>query len=151
MNRYDELRRKQQAEFNSLPLKAAFGERQFIEMMKEWGLCHGRNGKPSDNDIKQIAHIYAGMYIQKKDIPLYREVRARHDAEMQKAIAEDLTGEGFIYEMFYSELANHEYGYTGDSEETLDCLGYTYDDIHKDERLMNGLTKAKKQIMQEAE
>lgn len=47
--------------------------------------------------------------------------------EREAAIAEDKTGDGFIYQMFLCELSNHEYNYTEDVEETLDALGYTWE------------------------
>ena len=50
---------------------------------------------------------------------------ARHHRELQEAIGADPTGRGFIYEMFRTELSNHEYAYTQDVSETLDCLGIT--------------------------
>lgn len=37
VNRYAELRQRQQEEFNQLPLGFAFSDKQFNEMMKEWG------------------------------------------------------------------------------------------------------------------
>ena len=49
-----------------------------------------------------------------------------------------------MYQMFRSELANHEYGYTGDIEETLDAVGVTLDDLNKHENLRKGLAKALK-------
>ena len=69
-----------------------------------------------------------------------------HDAELQAAIAEDKTGEGFIYEMFLYELDNHEYGYTRDTEDTLDALGYTAEEILGDSRLKRGIEKAVTEI-----
>lgn len=51
--------------------------------------------------------------------------------------------------MFLYELANHEYGYTGELEDTLDALGYTAEDINADKRLLHGLERATKRIMEE--
>ena len=52
----------------------------------------------------------------------------------------------FIYDMFYAELANHEYGYTGDITDTVEALGYTVDDLNADKRLLKGLKKAMDQF-----
>ena len=41
---------------------------------------------------------------------------------MAAAIAEDKTGDGFLYQMFLCELDNHEYGGTGGSKDTADAL-----------------------------
>ena len=38
MNKYLELKMKQAKEFRKLPMKAAFGDKQFKQIMKEWGL-----------------------------------------------------------------------------------------------------------------
>lgn len=139
MNRYAEMRQRQQEEVNALPLGFAFGNKQFDEMMRGWGL-------DPDKDVDKIFRIPAGGYVQKKDAPLLHETVDRHDAELQAAIAEDATGEGFIYEMFLCELDNHEYGYTRDTEDTLDALGYTADEVLGDPRLKRGIEKAVTEI-----
>lgn len=140
-NRYAELRQRQQEEFNALPLGFAFGNKQFEEMMERWGLNAHKQA-----DLDKIYSIGYGGYIQKKDADLLHKTRARHDAEMQAAIAEDTTGEGFIYEMFLYELDNHEYGYTRDTEDTLDALGYTAAEVLGDPRLKRGIEKAVTEI-----
>ena len=55
-------------------------------------------------------------------------------------------GTGYIYQMFLYELANHEYGYTGDVTDTLDALGLTEDEIANSKPLLHGLNKAIKEI-----
>lgn len=137
-NRYAELRNKQQAEVNAFPMGFAFSDKQFEEMMAKWGLT------PDDTD--KIYRGPGGMFYRKSDAPALHEMMARHDREMKEAIAADETGEGFIYEMFSYELANHEYGYTLDPEDTLEALGYTLDEIKADERLRRGIWKAAKEI-----
>lgn len=87
-----------------------------------------------------------GGYYKKSDAQLIRDTFSRHEAEREAAIAEDKTGEGFIYEMFLYELHNHEYGYTMDTEDTLDALGYTADEVLSDPRLKRGIEKAVTEI-----
>lgn len=140
-NAYDDLRNRQQAEFNKLPIGAAFSNKQFNEMMEAWGL--------TENDTDKILHIGGGCYIRKTDRDLVRTTATRHHEELEAAIGSDETGEGFIYEMFLSELYNHEAGYTGDYEETLDALGYTLEEVSADERLARGLMKAWETIIEE--
>lgn len=111
MNKYAKLRQRQQEEFNALPLGFAFGQKQFDEMMRGWGL-------DPEKDIDKIYSIGAGGYVQKKDAELLHETHKRLDEEIEAAIAADETGEGFIYEMFLYELDNHEFGYTMDTEDT---------------------------------
>lgn len=139
MNKYAELRQRQQEEFNALPLGFAFSRKQFDEMMQEWGL-------DPEKDLDKILRIPGGGYVQKKDADLLHQTTERHDKEMEAAIAEDKTGEGFIYEMFLYELDNHEYGYTRDTEDTLDALGYTAEEVLNDPRLKRGIEKAVTEI-----
>ena len=141
MNKYAELRQRQQEEFNALPLGFAFSQKQFDEMMRDWGL-------DPEKDCGKIYRIPAGGYVQKKDADLLHQTTERHSAEMAAAIAEDKTGEGFIYEMFFCELDNHEYGYTGDSENTLYALGYTMRQVMADKRLLRGFEKACRAILE---
>ncbi len=51
--------------------------------------------------------------------------------------------------MFYDEMCDHEYGYTGDTSDALDALGYTLDEVLADDRLMHGLEKATREIMEQ--
>lgn len=138
-NRYAVLREKQQEEFNKLPLGFAFSNKQFDEMMKGWGL-------DPDKDLDKIYRIPGGGFVQKKDHALLHETMDRHKKEMEEAIAADLDGTGFVYEMFLYEMDNHEYGYTGDLEDTLDALGMTLEEISASEKLLAGLEKAKKKV-----
>ena len=85
MNRYAQLRQRQQEEFNALPLGFAFGRKQFDEMMEGWGL-------DPEKDLNKICSIGAGGYIQKKDVGLLRQASERHREELAAAIAEDETG-----------------------------------------------------------
>ena len=140
MNKYAELRQRQQQEVNALPIGFAFGNRQFEEMMRGWGL-------DPEKDLDKIYRLgRTGGYYKKTDAQLIHDTFSRHDAELQAAIAEDKTGEGFIYEMFLCELDNHEYGYTMDTEETLDTLGYTADEVLADPRPKRGIEKAVTEI-----
>lgn len=72
---------------------------------------------------------------------------ARHRKERKDAITADETGEGFVYQMFRNELANHEYGWTGDPEETLEALGMTWEEVQNSEKLLKGFNRAASEIM----
>ena len=80
MNKYAELRQRQQEEFNALPLGFAFSQKQFDEMMRDWGL-------DPEKDCGKIYRIPAGGYVQKKDADLLHQTVERHDAELTAAIA----------------------------------------------------------------
>ncbi len=138
-NRYAILRKKQQEEFNKLPLGFAFSNEQFAEMMKGWGL-------DPDKDTDKIYRIPGGGFVQKKDHTLLHETMDKHQKEIEEAIEADVDGTGFVYEMFLYEMDNHEYGYTGDLEDTLEALGMTIEEIDGSEKLKAGLEKAKKEV-----
>ncbi len=142
MNDYQKMRNRHQQEFNMLPLGFALNQKQFNEMMRGWGLHPER-------DVKELTCIGNCGYIQKKDVELLRQTSARHKEELAAAIESDTTGDGFIFQMFYYELKNHEYGYTGDADDTLDTLNYTMEQVQSDQRLYRGFQQACKKIMEE--
>ena len=142
MNQYQEMRDRQQKEFNALPLGFAFARKQFNEMMRGWGLHPER-------DVKKVCAIGAGGYIQKKDVDVLLQTNTWHKQELAAAIKADTTGDGFIFQMFCYELANHEYGYTGDAEDALDALGYTLEQVQADQCLRKGFERACRKIMRE--
>lgn len=138
MNEYYNLKQKQQKEVNEFPMFFAFSNNQFVEGMVKLGL------DPSDTD--KIYSIGAGGYIRKSDSKRLSNLFDKNEAEMQKAIDEDITGLGFVYDMFLYELNNHEYGYTLDVEDTLNALDLSYDDIINNPKLSVGLNKAIEEI-----
>ena len=138
MNRYADLKRRQQQEFDAFPMQFAFSNRQFAEAMSALGL------KPTDTD--KVYRAPGGGIYRQEDSPRLKAMMDRFDRELQEAIAGDETGDGFIYEMFLYELDNHEYSYTMDTEDTLDALGYTADEVLGDPRLKRGIEKAVTEI-----
>ncbi len=138
MNRYAELKQRQQEEFEAFPMQFAFSDRQFAEGMAKLGL------KPTDTD--KVYAAPGGGFYRREDSQRLKAMMDRFDRELQEAIAGDETGEGFIYEMFLYELNNHEFGYTRDTEEALDALGYTAGEVLGDPRLKRGIEKAVTEI-----
>lgn len=138
---YQELRDRQQEEVNAFPMFFAFDQRQFAEGMRRLGL------RPSDmNQVYAIAGT--GGFYRKSDAPKLHEMFARHRKELDEAIAADKAGDNFIYEMFLTELSNHEYGYTGDVQDTLDALGITPQYMEAMPQLKAGLDLACQKVMQ---
>jgi len=64
---YYDFKKQQQDEFDKLPMRAAFGDKQFKEMMAEWGLT------TSKEDLEKVCSIGAGAYCLKKDYHLFIE------------------------------------------------------------------------------
>lgn len=137
-NAYLLLKKKHQQEFNEFPMFFAFSDKQFKEGMATLGL--------KENETDKIFSIGNGGFYRKSDAPAFHEMLIRHDREMQEAIDNDATGDGFIREMFEYELANHEYGYTMSLEDTLNALDLTYEEIEANEKLLHGLRLATKKF-----
>ena len=138
MNQYADLKQRQQQEFSAFPMQFAFSDSQFAEGMAALGL------EPTDTD--KIYKAPGGGFYRREDGPRLYDMMGRFDRELQEAIAGDQIGDGFIYEMFLYELDNHEYGYTMVTEETLDALGYTTEEVLGDPRLKRGIEKAVTEI-----
>ena len=130
MSKYTELKAKHQAEVIAFPFGFAFNQSQFDEMMKKWGL------KPTD--IREILSIGGGGYIRRSDADAFKEMMGRHEAEHKAAMQDD----EYLFSMFNYELANHEYGYTGELDDTLDALGLTIEEINTNPRMADALKRA---------
>ena len=136
METYKEMSERHQEEVNAFPIGAAFSNEQFAEMMKKWGY------RVSQKNM--IVSLGYGCFIRRSDLHAYTEMMMRHKRERNEAIKADVTGEGFIYQMFADEMADHEYGYTGDLEEVLEAVGMTLEEIANNPALSAGLIKAKR-------
>lgn len=133
---YRQLKERHQAEWNAFPLMFAFSSEQFDRGMSKLGLL------PTDTDkIFRLGNT--GGYYRKDDALALKEMTGRHSDELHAAIAADSTGEGFIYNMFLYELANHEYIITGNTEDALNALQLTQEDIDTNPALQHGLKLAK--------
>ena len=139
MNTYQELKNRHQKEMDAFPLGAAFSNEQFEKMMQKWGL--------TVNDTDKIFFIGGGCFISKSDKETFFNMLKKFNDETKAAIDADKTGDGFIYDMFYYELANHEYCITYEYDETFDALGLTEEQVLADKRLLHGLKKAEKEYL----
>ncbi len=136
MESYKQLVDRQHKEFNEqAQIKFAFNEKQFAEIMQEWDL-------DPETDLDKIYSMGAGGYIQRKDHAEFWALMDRHRKEKSDRIKADTTGDGFIYEMFLYELANHEFIVSGDTWETLDALNLTMEQVKENPALYHGLKKA---------
>ena len=135
MNKYLELKKRQQEEFQTLPIVYAFGNEQFKKAMAKLGL--------TENDMDKVCSIYGcGDIMLKSDVPKLKEMSRKHSKELKDAIAGDKTGDGFIYDMFDAELSNHEYGYTQDPTDALTMLGLNLEKVYADKLLLKGFQRA---------
>lgn len=138
MNKYTALKEKHQAEINAFPMFFAFSDKQFAEGMAKLGLT-------ADDTDKIYRLGNTGGFYLKSDSQKLSDMLDRHSTEREDAIYND---DEFVYQMFFYELANHEYCITYDYEPTLDACGLTEDDINNSERLARLLIKAKNDYME---
>lgn len=131
MDKYMELRNRQQSDVNAFPMVYAFGKDQFVKAMKKLGLT------PEQKD--KVTSIYGcGDILLKTDVPAWFALCKRHRDELKTAM-QDMN---FAYDAFSCELANHEYAYTNDPTEALSALGITAPDLDADPRLRDCFIKA---------
>ena len=131
---YRELKERQQQEVNAFPMFAAFSEKQFDEGMQRLKIKSRKN----------VLSIGAGVFIRKDDRDAFVSMMKRHTDEVKQACAADQTGDGFIFDMFYSCLADHEYSYTRDLADGIAATPFTIDEINANAALLHGLSKAAK-------
>lgn len=119
---YEELRDKQQAEFNALPLFFAFSNEQFKREMEKRGL--------TENDTDKIYRFgYGGFYLR-SDAQIIRDYMNTEDHELEELMKiPDFAIDAFVYEM-----RNHEYSinyFQGDFD-VCSCFAnkeLEYDDV----------------------
>jgi len=142
MNGYQKLMRRHQKEFNEFPIHFAFGQEQIDRKIEELHLS-----KDPGKRAQQIVSIGAGGFVLKEDFPRYAEMCERHAKERLEAMADDENGATYLYDMFYTELVNHEYGYTLSTEDTLCALGLSREDIESNPVMKEALRKATTDIL----
>lgn len=140
MNRYKEMKDRQQATISAYLNQYAFfafSEAQFTKGLEKLGIA--------ENEAKDRLYRLPGSggFILKEHSPGFRSLLDQYDAELLEARTEPQ----FAFDMFYYELANHEYSYTGSTYETLEALNLSEDDIKGDPVLETAFTEAKKAVM----
>ena len=138
MNRYNEMKARHQQTFSEwTPGKMffAFSKGQLADGMRELGL-------DPEKDFSEICALPAGGFCRKESAKEFKAMFAGFDKELHDAIEADQTGEGFIYDMFYSELTNHELSYTGRAEDALEALGIDPAELDNNKALAHGLALA---------
>jgi hypothetical protein len=124
----------------------AFNESQFKEGADKLDI--------RDGDVAELCSIDGariGAFYNSSHSDALNEMFERHEKETQDKIKEDKTGNGFIYDMFFHELCNHEYSYTCDETDTFIVLGISWKDLEESKPLFRGFEKARKRIMELAE
>lgn len=139
--KYQEFKKQQQDEFDKLPMKAAFGDKQFKEMMAEWGLT------TSKENLEKIYSIGAGAYCLKKDYHLFIEFGERSVKEDEEFYSND---ENLKDALIY-EFGNHECGYTWEFEYGIIALGFSIKEFFSDQRKAKVFAEARKEYIDKLE
>lgn len=113
---YLELKQLHQKRINSLPIKFAFSDEQFVEAMAELGL------KLDETD--QVRLVFRNGFCHKDSVRLIIDTFNETGAEMEKAMQDD----EFCIDAIKYELANHEYCYSHEPDEALEALGLSLED-----------------------
>ena len=87
------------------------------------------------DSLDEVVATGYGGYLTKENEKIFIELVKRHMQE----IMDNYDDLDFVVDMFVYELENHEYGYTGDIEDTLDALNLTLDEINANQTLVMGL------------
>lgn len=106
--RYQELKQTHKNLINSFPMFFAFSKDQFNDALQSKGL-----------DQSQIMSIGSGGFIKKSDEEQFDALLNKMNTEMEQ----NLQNDDFLMDAFLYELANHEYGITYDTDDTLNALG----------------------------
>ncbi len=139
--KYVDYKAKQHKEFNKLPMKAAFGDKQFEEMMAEWGLT------TSKEDLEKICSIGDGAYYLKKDYHLFIEFGESSVNEDEEFYSND---ENLKDALIY-EFGNHECGYTWEFENGIIALGFPVKEFFSDQRKAKVFAEARKEYIDKLE
>ena len=138
MNKYIELKKKHEKELNEFPIKFAFGNEQFKEMMKNFGL--------TENDTDKIVSIGFGGYVKKENLKAMEELFKSQADEMKQAFNDD----EFLESAFNYEMGNHEYIITYDKADVFRALGLSIKSLD-DERVYNIFKKAENKYFEDME
>jgi hypothetical protein len=106
--RYQELKQNHKNLINAFPMFFAFSNDQFNDALQLKGL-----------NQSEIMSIGSGGFIKKSDSTKFDALLNQMNTEMD----ENLQNDAFLMDAFLYELANHEYGITYDTDDTLNALG----------------------------
>ena len=142
--KYAELKERHQQMWNELPIKYAFGNLQFSKMIDSLGLSMDENAENYYG--KKLIPIGLGGFIHKDDVDKISEfnetVIAEKKAAIEAAKNNEKNGKGFLFEMFTTELFNHEYALTENLSEALQACGVTADEINSNPYMLKALKNA---------
>jgi hypothetical protein len=131
---YQQVTAARQKEVNEFPMRFAFNQKQFNEILEEWEI--------EREEIKaRLVSIPGGGFIRKEDSDALSEMFKRHTAELESAMKDD----DFLTNAIEYELGNHEFIITYDPDPALSPLGLEYKSLT--ERELKCYKAAKKKYL----
>ena len=116
--KYRELKEKQAKELNEFKgIFFAFSNEQLKEGLKKVGL--------KENETDKICSIGAGGYLLKTVAKDFHKMFENAQKEIVNAMLE----KDFLISAFAYELSNHEFLYTREYEQTLDCFDLKFETL----------------------
>jgi hypothetical protein len=116
METYQEQKKRQREEFGAFDgIFFAFSNEQMKEGVEKYGV----------NENNKIVNIGAGGFVLKSRLQEFKDLLARHDQErkdLKKNIKE-------LYTALVYELRNHEYCITYNTQDALETLGLTKEEV----------------------
>lgn len=109
---YEDFKRDQQARLDAFPIRFAFNQSQLEKVISELG--------PPETLYK----IPGGGFIRKTDSDAFDKMLADFDNTFKEAKQDD----EFLKGAIVYELGNHEYGYTYNPTDTIECLDLDMND-----------------------
>lgn len=130
---YTEWEKYWQNKYDHFPMGFAFSDKQFEEELE-------RLGVKSVDDVVGIDYSGFG-FIRKLDVEAYKKLNRDYENDKKRMMKNDR----FMVDMFLSELADHEYGYTMDWTDALFATGITLKEFEANGRYQRLLAEAIKE------
>lgn len=148
METYNQMKMRHQNEVNKLPIKYAFGKKQYKEMLDSFGFAD----KSEEYIAENLTSVFGiGDYALKKDVPHILSVINNNSEELRNALTGENADEDFIFDAIITELNNHEYSYTCEPDEALCALGLTPSIIANSEKLTGIFDRACRYVIKNAD
>lgn len=128
---YQEMMDRNAEELGEFKIFYAFSNKQLKEGLAKFGLTE-------EEGSMQLYKTPGGGFIFRTDANKWESMFVRWDKEL----IESMKGEDFAINALIYELKNHEYCYTGETEEALRSLGLTLEKINESPMLQKALTAA---------
>ena len=131
LSQYLDMVKRHIQEIEEFPMKYAFSEEQLQEALKQLGAK------------REECISFYGCIMKKSDIPKYKEMCAKQEAEIRKA----LKNEEFAKEAFRYEMDNHEYAINWEGDENVLSSLYIDWNFVEENHLENAYSEAKREHM----